>query len=45
MYQKSDQLEGARRCVINKYYSLLYSYDTTFAYVLTLLDNRRKPDI
>ena len=23
LYQKSDQLEGARRCVVNKHYSIL----------------------
>ena len=44
LYQKSDQLEGARRCVVNKYYSLLYSYDRVFVYVLSLLDNRSRPE-
>ena len=41
MYQKSDRLEGARRCVVDKYYSFLYSYDQIFLYVLTVYDNRQ----
>ena len=43
MYQKSDRLEGARRCVIDTYYSFLYSHDSIFIYILTLYDNRRRP--
>ncbi len=42
LYQKSDQLEGARRCVVNKHYSVLYSHDRIFVYVLSLFDNRRR---
>ena len=45
LYQKSDQLDGARRCVVNKHYSLLYSHDRIFIYVLSLFDNRKRPDI
>lgn len=41
MYQKSDRLEGARRCVIDKYYSFLYSHDQIFLYILTVYDNRQ----
>ena len=41
LYQKSDQLEGARRCVVSKHYSVLYSHDSVFVYILSLFDNRR----
>ncbi len=40
LYQKSDQLEGARRCVVNKHYSILYSHDRVCVYILSLFDNR-----
>ena len=40
LYQKSDQLEGARRCVVNKHYSVLYSHDRVCVYILSLFDNR-----
>ncbi len=42
LYQRSDQLGGARRCVVNKHYSLLYSHDRVFVYVLALFDNRSR---
>ena len=41
LYQKSDRLEGARRCVIDKHHSLLYSYDRVFIYILALWDSRQ----
>ena len=44
LYQKSDRLEGARRCTIDKYHSLLYTHDNIFAYIVTLWDNRQKPE-
>jgi len=44
LYQKSDRLEGARRCTIDKYYSLLYSHDDIFIYILTLWNNRQNPE-
>jgi plasmid stabilization system protein ParE len=44
LYQKSDRLQGVRRCVIDKYHSLLYSHDSIFVYIITLWDNRQKPE-
>ena len=44
IYQKSGRLKGARRCVIDKYHSLLYSHDRMFVYILTLWDNRQNPE-
>jgi plasmid stabilization system protein ParE len=44
IYQKSDRLKGTRRCVIDKYHSLLYSNDSIFVYILTLWDNRQNPE-
>jgi plasmid stabilization system protein ParE len=44
LYQKSDRLEGTRRCTIDKYHSLLYGHDSIFVYIITLWDNRQKPE-
>ncbi len=43
MYQKSDRLEGVRRCIVDKNYSFLYSHDNLFVYILTIYSNRQKP--
>lgn len=40
IYQKSERLNGVRRCILNKHYGFLYYYDAIFIYIITFLDMR-----
>jgi len=39
MYKKSERLGNTRECVVSKHYSLFYTYDSSFTYIVVFWNN------
>lgn len=43
IYQKSDRLNGVRRCLVDKYRGFFYSHDAVFVYIIAFWDGDKQP--